>query len=653
MQANPEVPRVENSPPINSHQRLLAIVLFAGLIVAWFGLIELRGLFQPDEGRYAEIPLAMFNSGDWVTPRLNGFKYFEKPPLQYWITAATYALFGADEWTARLWPALTGFLGIAIVALTGKRLAPAASVFVPVAVLCSSWGYFVGGQVLTLDMGLSFFLTAALCAFVLSQQPDAVPGTQRRWMLGCWAAIGLGVLSKGLVAIVLPSLALAAYVLLQRDWRLVRRLELMRGIALLAVITVPWFLLVQARNPEFFHFFFIREHLERFALPNHHRTGPWWYFLPIVALAMLPWTALLPRVCVRAWRHPTTPRANVGPALNVDRLLLIWAVVIVGFFSASSSKLPAYILPALPALALLIARNVHWNDTRTRLTAPLTMTLVGAATATALVTGARAGWFGEMNAPDLQVIEWLRPFGWTLTVAGVIAAILALRGAAGRAMLTIAAGSLLALQFLQFGLHRTDERYSSERLVDSILGEKRTLPVSIHVYSVETFDDTVPFYLGRPITLVSYRGELGPGIAAEPEKFIASTAEFVERWKGESQAYAIMTPAMYDAMLRAHLPMHEVSRDLRRVLVARAPHGRSFRASTMPVRSRGGSLGDRRPDADQERVTTSATDTSEPGGNIGCKEICDSARAARAQPGGCLALQSGAVPPRTSGHQCS
>lgn len=542
-----------------------AIFLVCGLAILWFGLLELRGLFQPDEGRYAEIPLAMLNSGDWITPRLNGLKYFEKPPLQYWITAAIYALFGHDEWTARLWPALAGFLGIGMVAFTGARLSPTTPPVVAASILVSCCGYFIGSQVLTLDMGLTFFLTSALCAFLLAEHSAATSLAKRGWMLASWAAIAFGVLSKGLVALLLPAMTIGAYVFLQRDWRLLSRVQSIPGLVLLLAITAPWFVLVQHSNPEFFQFFFVHEHLQRFALPHHHRPGPWWYFVPIVLLATLPWSPLLPAAIAQGWRRP----AEAG--MHVDRLLIIWSVVIVAFFSASSSKLPAYVLPAVPALALLIARNARWSDARIRLTGPITMTIAGAASATALVMAARAGSLGSYNAPDLAVVAWLVPFGWVLALAGLVASMFMLRGRLADGMVASAVGTLLALQVIQYGLHTLDERYSSERLVDSILGEKRTLAASVAVYSVKTFDDSVPFYLGRPVTLVSHKGELGPGIAAEPEKFIPTITEFIERWQEEGQAYALMTPAMHDELTKLGMPMWLVASDSRRVVVSRHP----------------------------------------------------------------------------------
>src|SRR5436190_6381741 len=141
---------------------IAAIVVLA---VAWFAGLEYRGLFQPDEGRYAEISREMLGSGDWITPRLNGLKYFEKPPLQYWATAASFALFGEDEWTARLWTAVTGFLGVLFMVFAGNRVGPPGGGNIAGLILASSGAYFLSSQYLTLDMGLTFFMSAALLSF--------------------------------------------------------------------------------------------------------------------------------------------------------------------------------------------------------------------------------------------------------------------------------------------------------------------------------------------------------------------------------------------------------------------------------------------------------------------------------------------------------
>lgn len=535
---------------------LLVLVLFALL---WFGALERRALFQPDEGRYAEIAREMLASGDWVTPRLNGLKYFEKPPLQYWATALSLAAFGRDEWSARLWPAITGFLGVLVLAFAGNRTGPAAAGYVAGLVLASAVGYFLAGQYLTLDMGLTFFLCAALCAFLLAQHAPPVPA--RRWLLVVWAAMACAVLTKGLVGVVLPGAALFSYVLLQRDWALLRRMEWGRGSALFALIVLPWHLLVQWRNPEFFRFYILNEHFARYVLPDHHRPGPWWYFVVMLALALIPWVVLLPGVIRRL------PRAPGGAgSFNADRFLVVWAATILLFFSASSSKLPGYIIPALPALALLIGRDVARRGRLDAARPGLVLALAGAAV---LALGMPA--LVRTHVLDDVVyayFPWLTLGALALVGGGFLA--WALRGTAGlRPALVLAFASVAGSQVILTGLHQLDTQYSTGRFAGRLLGEGRDFSSVPPFYSVGFFDDSLPFYLGRTLTLVDYRGELGPGIAAEPDKYVASLAEFERRWVAAPEAYAVMQPKQFTELRSQGLPMRVLAMDPRRVVVSR------------------------------------------------------------------------------------
>ena len=177
-QARPSV-----APAYLTLRRRFRALAFAALFAAlWLGFLELRGLYFPDEGRYAEIPREMLASGDWITPRINDFPYFEKPPLQYWMTAAVFALAGADEWTARLPAALAGLLGVLVVFATARRLYSRRVGWMAAAILASSCGYFMGAQFVTLDMVLTALLTCALCAFLFAQDARASAAEHRH---GC------------------------------------------------------------------------------------------------------------------------------------------------------------------------------------------------------------------------------------------------------------------------------------------------------------------------------------------------------------------------------------------------------------------------------------------------------------------------------------
>src|SRR5882672_14337 len=496
-----------------SRPRWIAYALLV-CVVVWFAGLEYRGLFMPDEGRYADIAREMLDSNDWVTPRLNGIKYLEKPPLQYWATAGAFGLFGVDEWTARLWPAVTGLLCIVFTAFAAFRFAPGAPGGVTALMLAGSWGFFLGSQFLTLDMGLTLFLTAAMLGFALSRRADISPGVQRNWMLLAWAAAACAVLSKGLVGVVIPGLVLAVYVALERELSALRRLHWIPGLSLFAAIVLPWFLLVQNRNPEFFHFFFVYEHFERYVLPDHHRPGPWWYFVPVVLVGLWPWTPAMPAAIARAWRAPA------AGGFRLDRFLVIWAAVVIVFFSASHSKLPGYILPAVPAILLLFAR--HYPALSARLQRSPALACVTAGVVLALTAAALPALSAHLSWAQFhaEYAIWLFAAALALLAAGIVSLALRKRALNEASVAVLGLGSLLAVQLALSGTHLLDERYSSERLVETVAGEKKQFPREPPFYSVASFDQSVPFYLGRPVTLVGYKDELAPGIAAEPEKYV-------------------------------------------------------------------------------------------------------------------------------------
>jgi 4-amino-4-deoxy-L-arabinose transferase-like glycosyltransferase len=327
-------------------------------------------------------------------------------------------------------------------------------------------------------------------------------------------------------------------------------------------IALPWFILVQQRNPEFFHFFFIREHFERYLLPDHHRPGPWWYFVPVLLVGLLPWTPSIPAAFARAWRAPAS-------GFKLDRFLVIWTGVIVVFFSASHSKLPGYVLPAVPAILLLFAR--HYPALTERLRRAPAFACVASGLALALLAAAlpalsaRLAWT-EFNA-DYSI--WLLAAGLASSAAGFAALRLLRRSRQEASFAVLGLGSLLAVQIALSGTHVLDEHYSSERLMEGVVGEKLRFPREPPFYSVASFDQSVPFYLGRPVTLVGYKGELAPGIAAEPGKYVGSVDEFLERWQGHPEAFAIMTPLLYERLRKEGLPGRVLARDARRIIIAR------------------------------------------------------------------------------------
>lgn len=550
--------------PARRHWRPL--LLLAAFLALWFGFLEVRGLYFPDEGRYAEIPREMLATGDFVTPRLNGFPYFEKPPLQYWITAAIFAVAGQDEWTARLAPALAGLVGVLAVLGTARKLFGRRTAWMAAAIMASSYGYFLTTQFITLDMGLTALLTCALCAFLLAQDARASAADNRRFMLVAWVLCALAVLTKGVIGVALPGLAVGTYVVVQRDLALLRRLHLALGLLLVAAITVPWFALVEARNPGFAEFFFVHEHWQRFTQPLHRRTGPWWYFVPIAAAFLMPWLPVM--VASLAGRWGAAPSATRN-AFSARRFAWCWAGAIFVFFSLSSSKLPAYIMPAMGAVALAVAAPLamRWSAA-VRLTAS-TMIAIGALVAGLAIPAADWIKVPMVREEYAGSVGWLIAAGVLFALAGGVSMGLLRRQRHLDALAALVLGGLLACQLGSVVAHEVDGYFSAERLVERVTAGVRPFRPDLPFYSVDLFDQTVPFYLGRTVTLVKEKSELEWGIDRAPQNFIDDVATFAQRWRDGGDAYAIMAQPTYESLLQTGLPMRLVDGDGRRVVVAR------------------------------------------------------------------------------------
>ncbi|TMH73136.1 MAG: glycosyltransferase family 39 protein [Betaproteobacteria bacterium] len=489
--------------------------LWALLAVLWFGTLGIRPLYKADESRYGEIAREMVASGDWITPRLNGFKYFEKPPLQYWATAVFFHVFGERDWAARLWTALLGFAGIAMVLYAANRLFGAPIGYYAAAVLAGSPLYVLLGQVNTLDMSVSFFLSGAIFAFALGH------------MLLFWAACALAVLSKGLIGIVLPLAALALYMLLKRNWALMRRLRIVPGALLFLAIAAPWFIAVSAANAEFAHFFFVQEHFQRFTTEMHQRAHPAWYFIPVLAAGFAPWLVPLGHAAVRAVKERN----------DAELLLWAWALVVFVFFSASGSKLPPYILPIFPALAVLAARSLS----RGVLVAQSLVTLPVALGAGLAVHRLASG------GPYAGYASWILVAALVLAAAAAAALFMAWRQRLAGAVLALAIGGLVATQIGLAGHRTLSERFSVASTVAALPEQP---PADAPVFAVDMYDHTLPWSLKRTVTMVGYRDELGDAVDWERAKFVPDLLSFASRWNAAPQAWAFIPLAEAERLPR-------------------------------------------------------------------------------------------------------
>ena len=549
--------QIRQSSALNPVTILVLVLIYALL---WFGTLNYRHLIPSDEGRYAEIAREMLITGDWVTPRYNGYKYFEKPPLQIWATAAAFNLFGIGDWQARLWTALTGFLTIVFIGFTGARIYSPRAGWLAAIALASSPMWVIGGHINSLDMGLSAFLVAALCSLLLAQISRNSSGA-RGWMWACWAFMALATLSKGVIGLAIPGMVFAVYSITTWDWKIWKRLHIISGTILFLAITAPWFVLVAQRNPEFLEFFFIHEHLQRFTQTAHSRTGPIYYFIPLLLIGFLPWIAQAPGALAQAWQERNREFSS-------GWLLTCWFAVIMGFFSISQSKLPGYIIPVFPALALLVGHRLDRN-----LGFSNSLALPWKLQALFFVILGGVGFFflgevGKQARPDeiesyAQYLYWIVAALIALITFSLLTFMQSKRNGLS-SITSFACGFFLCALIAGTGHETLGRAVSGIDLVEKV---KPGIPEKVNFYSVRILDHTVPFYLGRTMTMVEFLDELKFGAQQEPELWIPTLDMFIERWKEDQTAYALMVPEQYIELQKLNVPMQEVGRDSRRVIV--------------------------------------------------------------------------------------
>ena len=525
----------------------------------WFTLLGYRDLVDPDEGRYADIPQSMVASGDWITPRLNGLKYFEKPPLQYWATALSFSLFGEGNSSARLWLAFIGFAGALWARYLGTRLFGGDAGFFAFLITLSLFLYAGLGHLLTLDMGVSVFLFFGIGAFVLAQSGRDHPESARHWMLVGWAALALAVLTKGLMGLVLPAGAVVIYSLWQRDWALWRQLHLGKGLLLFLLITAPWFILVSLRNPEFPEFFFVHEHLARYTTTVHRREEPVWYLGAVLLVGALPWlTTLLGALIRPGFRWWPDRQAPFDPV----RFLWVYGLFVVLFFSLGHSMLPPYVLPALPALALIMGKRLAERPS------VIGVSLVLAALGVALLV--QGGWIERWERPTipLEYLEAVRPWvtgAGAVMLGGGLGGVL-LRRRSGFALVLVSLSALLGFQLLGWGYQGLNPSRSGRALAEAI---RPYVERGAAVYSVGAYYQSVSFYLGRPVTPVIYAGELSLGITQEPGRWIPDWERFKPVWLAADRAVAIFEAKEFSDYATDGLPMRVVYQDPKKVAVVK------------------------------------------------------------------------------------
>jgi 4-amino-4-deoxy-L-arabinose transferase-like glycosyltransferase len=350
------------------HFYLIAL-LFLCAVVFFYGLGRLP-FVGPDEPRYAEVAREMYATGDWITPRLGGIKWFEKPALTYWLLAAGYTLFGENEFGARFGVAAVSTFGALLLYFFGRRARSARFGYLSAAALvtCGLWPGFARG--VTCDLPLTVAIETALLSFFLWESKESETGAGRLWYVFCFA-LGLATLAKGLVGVVLPMMIIAPYLILTGAWKsLLRPRLIILGALIFLGTAAVWYAPVIARNGrEFIDEFFVGHHFRRYLSNKYHHPQPFYFFPLVVVAGSFPWSfhllSSVGQTFVCLWRGQAKVRqTKVRPIDRLNLFLLLWIVAPIVFFSFSWSKLPGYILPVFPAVALMVGRELErwWGD---------------------------------------------------------------------------------------------------------------------------------------------------------------------------------------------------------------------------------------------------------------------------------------------------
>jgi 4-amino-4-deoxy-L-arabinose transferase-like glycosyltransferase len=547
---------------------ILLLVAFCGFLL-FYGLGAF-GLLGADEPRYAQVAREMLNRNDWVSPTLNGRPWLEKPPLYYWQAMLSYGVArallpanaengatgaparpngispandGVSEQTARFPGALDAAIMVAAIYFFLRRFRPGSEL--DGALITASCAGVIGfAHAASTDMPLTATFAIALLAWFAWYEH------RRRVDLAIfYVFLALGTLAKGPVAPALAAVIVVLFAAVKRDWSIVLQTLWIPGIALFFVVALPWYVAVQMRNPEFFRVFFLEHNLARFSTNVYHHPQPFWFYLPIFVLALMPWTLWLIAAVVERvrgiWREGR--EAFASPDDSWALFLLIWMIVPVLFFSASQSKLPGYILPAVPAGALLVTeylaarREMASGEQESRISLPLAAMhgivcglMIFAALSTAsfvMKTPHRlAPGKGTYLAAGIAAM-------FALSIAGTLVTRAGTRLVRSATLVAVVVSVTAVIRLAAPAIDLTQSPRVVAEVIESV--SREPMPVALyHVSRVQEYG--LEFYLNRPVQIYA-TGQ----VPADPHLLVAapnSQPEFTVLLNGRRVSYLISVP---------------------------------------------------------------------------------------------------------------
>lgn len=550
------------------HRTTLPLLLLAA--VTFFAGLGRGAITDSDEAFYAESAREMVASGDWVTPHYNFEPRFQKPVLYYWLTAAASLALGENEMAARLWAALAGLGLVLVTAAAGRRWYDESTGLLAGAIVATNFGYFSIGRMALPDLPLAFCISLAIwAALVATLEQERRP---RKFVLLAALALGLGALTKGPVGLIIPALVIIPVLMIERRSIALTPNDIVLGFLVLVAVAVPWYVLMWFRHGnEYLQGFFIGDNFERFATDRFNGPRPWWFYVPIVAGGLLPWTPL-----ALVWLGPLTQflrrRRDIG---TVDLRLLLWAVLPLAFFSLSVGKQPRYILPVLPPLALLLASSIvertqEWRGYDGARSRPRR--------ATGVVIGAllSGGFFLVLGALLYRVQPLLvnvapiftQVAAALIAAAGLVIVLVAVSGQWRLAPVVIALAAAVSLPALQFG-GLSSSGDDTVRQLARLVQQHRTSNQAIGTYRV--FVRNLVFYAHTQTIDIITDEQASQFLSQADQVLMVAPADIVDRLEQERGLRLIRIaelPYFNEAGVRVRtLLWPDPSRDLTRVVL--------------------------------------------------------------------------------------
>ncbi len=542
---------LSKNTPIARQSWLTDIVSLAFIILAFYLLwLGSYSLFTPDEGRYSEVAREMIATGDYITPRVDGVAFLDKPILYYWLQAASIHIFGIKEWALRLFPVLLGVLGCIVTYVCGRHLFDRRTGIISAVILATTPLYFGGAHYANLDLEVAVLITCTLLFLITGFQSKT--NARHYFFFTAYLSAALAFLTKGLIAVAFPAMISGMWIILLWRWDVLKRIHLVPGLLLFIAIVTPWYILVQKANPEFLHYFFVTQQVTRFlSAAEFNNPTPFWFYLPIVLTGFFPWTSFL----VQALHHSIRRTWQAREEHPVELFLLLWLTIIFLFFSIPRSKTISYILPVFPALALLTGHylSLVWKNARQRpiYWAIINFIVIGVLISTVLLT-----------MPQHQLLEL--PPGFTpyrvaiavVYIIGSLASLLCLRQKQLLPLFAVcAACSSIFLLTLTMGAEHLNQT-SAKPLVTEL---KAIIKPQDEVITYFKYYQDVPLYLERRVTIVAnwnspkiqYRDnwmrELWYGMSFQKtDDWLIDEDKFWKRWNSSNRVFVFLNENYLD-----------------------------------------------------------------------------------------------------------